>query len=306
MAARIDPEITFRKLEILREFLEVGNLARTAERMDLSAVSIHRALHSLETGLRCQLFKHEGRNLVPMPAAFLLGETARDVVDSVERGISATRAVAGFSSARLRLGSLFSLTTQVVHRLIVELKLRRPELEIELVLGSNAELLEQLKASAIDAAILGQPEADADLQTITMFEDQIFFAAPAGDPCGNRAEIDLRDLQGADYVSLPEGYITTRSFEETFQLAGFAPRVVTRVGDIYSLMNLVAGGIGYTLLPGRVRKVMGDRVRLVPLAAPYALKQTIGFTFMKVRERDPNLLVLASVCRILARQMAAG
>jgi len=79
---------------------------------------------------------------------------------------------------------------------------------------------------------------------------------------------------------------------------------VTRVGDIYSLMNLVAGGVGYTLLPGRVRKVMGDRVRLVPLAAPYALTQTISFAFMKVRERDPNLLVLASVCRILSRQLA--
>ena len=306
MGARIDPEITFRKLEILLEFLEIGNLARTAERMGLSAVSIHRALHSLEAGLRCQLFKHEGRNLVPMPAAFLLGETAKDVVDSIERGISATRAVAGFSSGRLRLGSLYSLTTQVVPKMIVEIKLRRPELEIDLVLGSNAELLEQLKAAEIDAAILGRPEAASDLQTITMFEDQIYFAAPAGDPAGNRAEIDLRDFQRADFVSLQEGYITTRSFEDIFRLAGFAPRVVTRVGDIYSLMNLVAGGVGYTLLPGRVRKVMGDRVKMVPLAAPYALRQTICFAFLEVRERDPNLLVLASVCRVLARQLAAS
>jgi len=304
MGARIDQEITLRKLEILLEFLEVGNLARTADHLGLSTVSIHRALHSLETGLRCQLFKHEGRNLVPMPAAFLLGETARDVVDALERGISATRAVAGFSSARLRLGSLYSLTTQVVPKVIVEMKVRRPDLELDLMLGSNAELVQGLKAGHLDAAILGQPDSDGDLQTITLFEDRLYFAAPAGDPCGNRAEIDLNDFQGADYVSLPEGYITTRSFEDTFRLAGFAPRVVTRVGDIYSLMNLVAGGVGYTLLPGRVRKVMGDRVRLVPLAAPYALTQTISFAFMKVRERDPNLLVLASVCRILSRQLA--
>ena len=303
MGPRIDQEITCRKLEILLEFLKIGNLTRTAEHMELSAVSIHRALHSLEAGLRCQLFKHEGRNLVPMPAAFLLGETAREVVDALERGISATRAVAGFSSDHLRLGSLYSLTTHIVPRVIVELKVRRPELHIDPVLGSNAELIEWLKSGQVDAAILGQPDADSDLQTLPLFQDQLYFAVPAGDPCGNRAEIDLRDFAQASFVSLTEGYVTTRSFDAIFRIAGFTPRVVTRVGDIYSLMNLVAGGVGYTLLPGRVRKVMGDRVKLVPLAAPCVLEQTISFACMQVRERDPNLLVLASVCRILARQM---
>jgi len=305
MGAGLDPEITFRKLEILLEFLKTGNLARTAERMQLSTVSIHRALHSLENGLRCQLFKHEGRNLVPMPAAFLLGEAAQDVLAAMERGITATRAVAGFSSGRLRLGSLYSLTTQVVPKLIVETKLRRPELEIDLSLGSNPELLLALKASRIDAAILGQPEPDNDLQTITLFQDEVFFAVPAGDPSVNSKGIDLQDYAEAGFVSLQEGYLTTRSFDAIFRLAGYAPRVVTRVGDIYSLMNLVAGGVGYALLPGRVRTVMGDRVKLVPLVAPYAQRQTLCFVFMKVRERDPNLLVLASVCRSVARQVAS-
>ncbi len=306
MKVRIDEEITFRKLETLLEFLKVGNLARTAENMDLSAVSVHRALHSLETGLRCQLFRHEGRNLVALPSAFLLGETARDVVEAMVKGISATRAAAGFSSDRLRLGSLYSLTTRVVPKVIMEVKLRRPELQIDLVLGSNCELLERLNASQVEAAIVGQPEPANDLQTIPLFEDEMFFAVPAGDPCGDRAEIDLRDFAGASFVSLKEGYITTRSFDDIFRIAGYAPRVVTRVGDIYSLMNLVAGGVGYSLLPGRVRKVMGERVRLVPLAAPYAMRQAICFAFMKVRERDPNILALSSVCRVLARQLALG
>jgi LysR family malonate utilization transcriptional regulator len=51
---------------------------------------------------------------------------------------------------------------------------------------------------------------------------------------------------------------------------------------------------------------MGERVRLVPLAAPYAMRQAICFAFMKVRERDPNILALSSVCRVLARQLALG
>ena len=297
MKVRIDDEITFRKLEIFSAFMKLGNLSRTSEMLEVSAVSVHRALHSLEEGLRCQLFRHEGRNLAPTPAAFLLEETAREVLDRMVRGVSATRAAAGFASDQFRLGSIYSLTTRVVPQVIMEIKLRRPELQLDLVLGSNADLLGKLRTSQVDAVLVGLPKLSNELQTIPLFEDEVYFALPAGDPRGLREEIDLREFSEASFVALSEGFATSESFTEIFRLAGYAPNLVTRVGDIFTLMNLVAGGVGYTLLPGRVREVVGDRVQLVPLAEPYRLRQTISLTFLRVRERDPNILALAAVCR---------
>ena len=58
-------EITFRKLSIFMTFMEKGNIARTAETLGLSGVSVHRALHTLEENVRCPLFTHKGRNLPP-------------------------------------------------------------------------------------------------------------------------------------------------------------------------------------------------------------------------------------------------
>ena len=57
MRDRIDDEITFRKLEVLLAFMETGNLSKAAEALDVSSVSVHRALHSLEKGVRCSLFR---------------------------------------------------------------------------------------------------------------------------------------------------------------------------------------------------------------------------------------------------------
>ena len=42
--------------------------------------SVHRALHSLETGTRCSLFRLEGRNLQPTDAAHALADVAREVL----------------------------------------------------------------------------------------------------------------------------------------------------------------------------------------------------------------------------------
>jgi LysR family malonate utilization transcriptional regulator len=105
-------------------------------------------------------------------------------------------------------------------------------------------------------------------------------------------------------VCLKDGFVTLTGFQEAFRIAGYAPTIVTRVGDIFSLINLVAAGIGYTLLPGRVRNAFGDKVQLIPLKADYHMQQTIGLSFLRVRERDPNLLALAAVCRMLKHRSA--
>ncbi len=61
----IDEELTLKKIQILT-FMRCGNLSKTAAEMQLSNVSVHKALHSLESALRCPLFKNEGRNLIPL------------------------------------------------------------------------------------------------------------------------------------------------------------------------------------------------------------------------------------------------
>ena len=95
MRDRIDDEITFRKLEVLLAFMETGNLAKAAEALNVSTVSVHRALHSLEQGVRCALFRHEGRNLKSTEAAQMLADVAQEVMTLMSDGIRATREAAG-------------------------------------------------------------------------------------------------------------------------------------------------------------------------------------------------------------------
>lgn len=304
MQFRVDEEITFRKLEVLLAFMETGNLARAAERLDTSAVSVHRALHSLEVGVRCALFRLEGRNLHPTEAARALADVAREVLRTMSEGVRITREVAGYSADRIRIGSLYSLTIRTVPTLVIGLKVRKPELHAELVLGSNADLLLKLRDGAIDAALMAIPEAAGDVESEPLFEDDIYFAAPAGSRYAGLQEIDLSACADERFVSLGEGFATYNGFVEAFRVASFTPNVVMKTGDIFSLMNLVSGGIGCTLLPGRVRDAFGHKVQLIPLQTRYLMRQTIGLSFLRTRERDPNLLALLAVCRGAKAELA--
>lgn len=305
MLPRIDDEITFRKLEILLAFMQTGNLSRAAEQLGVSTVSVHRALHSLESGTRCTLFRLEGRNLQPNEAAQALAEVAREVLQAMAEGLRATRALAGYASDHIRIGSLYSLTSGTVPALVMGLKTRRPEIQAELVLGSNEDLLRKLREGAIDAALMGLPEGAADVESELLFEDDIFFAARCDSSYARRQEIDLAACASERFVSLGEGFVTYRGFQEAFRIAGFSPNVVMKTGDIFSLINLVDGRMGCTLLPGRVRATLPPDVVLVPLQRKYAMRQKIGVNFLRTRERDPNLLALLAASRAYAARQAA-
>lgn len=201
---------------------------------------------------------------------------------------------------RIRIGSLYSLTSGTVPALIMGLKLRKPDLQTELVLGSNTDLLQRLRAGTIDATLMGTPEDQPDLETQLLFEDEIFFAAPKGSAYEHQGDVDLAACGDERFVSLTEGFVTFTRFMDAFRVAGFMPNVVIKTGDIFSLMNLVGGGIGCTLLPGRIRSLLPAQAVLVPLQPRYRMLQRISLTFLRTRERDPNLLSLLAACRQLA------
>ena len=77
---QIDDELTLKKLEIFLAFMRTGNLTKAAADLNTSNVSVHRAIHSLESALRCPLFKHEGRNLTPLESAYVLEERAHKLI----------------------------------------------------------------------------------------------------------------------------------------------------------------------------------------------------------------------------------
>lgn len=299
----IDSEITFRKLEIFLVFMEKLNIARAAEQLGLSSVSVHRALHSLEEGLRCPLFIHRGRNLLPLPAADTLRQHAVQVIEQMEIGIQAAQRTAGFGEKRIRLGTLYSLTLETVPRLIMGLKIRRPDLELELLMGSNEFLLNRLAEQQLDAILISTSDSIIDqhlYETLPLFEDDIYLAAPAGSSLNVEGPVDLRDFRQQKFVSLAEGFATYHGFQEAFQIADFEPDIVTRVNDIFSMLSLVQAGVGFTLIPGRMKGVYADTVKLMPLAEPYQMRQTLSLVFSRAREHDPNLLALAAESRMYA------
>lgn len=300
----IDEELTLKKIQIFLAFMRNGNLTKTASEMEISNVSVHKALHSLESALRCPLFKHEGRNLIPLKSAYVLQEHSHKLVQDIVVTVNKTREAAGFAAKVLHLGSLYSLTVNTIPNVISRLKLRRGELDIQLLLSSNLDLVKKLKSAELDAIIvaLNETTQDPDFESLPMFEDNIYLAVNKHSPIANLNEIDLSTLKDETFLTLSKGFATRNDSDLVFEKAGIDPKVFLQVSDIFTLVSMVSNGVGLALLPGRISTIYESSVKLIPLEAPYQIKQEIGLVFLKSKERYPNLLALVAECRMFAKQ----
>lgn len=300
----LNEDITLRKLEILWAFIKTGNMSKTATELNLTPVAVYKALHSLEESMRCPLFQKKGRQLIALPNAVYLAEASMNLILDLNKTINRVRERAGYSSTSLRLGAMYSLTANLIPQIIVGTKTRRPELNIDLVLGSSADLLDKLIDHNIDAVVMALQSDDIPraLQFIPLFEDHLFLASPKSAAVQKSGKVDLTDYQKEKFVALQDGFATTNGFYEAFRRAKFEPKVVMRVGDIFSLMHLVSGGIGHSLLPARVKGLMGDAIHFRELKEQHAIKQLVGLIFLKSKERNPNILALAAEARMVLRR----
>ena len=228
-----------------------------------------------------------------------------DIGIITERCVYMTRKASGYHSPALRLGLLYSLVLKTAPQIVQGLKNRRPELSIEFIMNSNKVLLEALNAGSIDAALISTPdEYNSHLfETWTIFSDSIYLAVPVQDADTLSVPVDLSLLQSKKFIALSEGFATWRGFQQAFRIAGFEPDIALRVHDIFSLMSMVNAGVGYTLIPGRMRGLFRSGIRLLPLQEAFRMEQEISLVFPRSQENHPGLLSLLAECRMYARQL---
>jgi LysR family hydrogen peroxide-inducible transcriptional activator len=145
-----------------------------------------------------------------------------------------------------------------------------------------------LQQGQLDTALLALPVAGEGMQIETLFEEPFVLALPADHPLAARTEVTLADLEGAELLLLEEGHCL-----RDHAIAACGPRrgaweSSVEATSLYTLIQMVEGGMGVTLLPEITLKagiLRGTRLIARPFAAP-APSRTLA---LAARRTSPRL-----------------
>ncbi|MDV6250682.1 LysR substrate-binding domain-containing protein [Vibrio sp. EA2] len=300
----ISDGVTLKKIMIFHEFMKSSSMKGAAENLDISVVSVHKALHSLEEAIECPLFETQGRSLRPLKSAESFYTYSEKLLTELDSAIKDAKDQLGIQSDKLALGSLYSLTYDLVPTVVSGLQNRRPELQVSITQGSNQTLLQRLDKMEIDVALIAQPHASTSSTYTVMpiYQDHMVIAISNASPLAKKSKIALEELTNEKLITLSPGFATYEHCIACFQRDKIKPAIGMQVEDIFTLMNLIQSGVGYSIVPARLKERYQPHVTFVEIDTlhPEPEPQTVSLVCLKTKEREIGILSCIAECRLYA------
>ena len=245
------------ELRHLRYFVAVaeeGHITRAAERLGIQQPPLSQQIRALETEIDVQLFRRKPRGVELTPAGSVLLGEARAILARVGEAVAATRRAARGEAGRIGIGFTSSASFHpFVPRAIRAFRERHPLVELTLEESGTTELVEALRAQAIDAAFVRSPVGEsADLTVRPLLDEPMVAALPNGHRLStDGGPLPLAALAGETFVLYrrPVGPGLHDAIIAACDRAGFSPRIGQEAPRMLSTLSLVAAGLGVTLVP---------------------------------------------------------
>jgi DNA-binding transcriptional LysR family regulator len=297
------------ELRHLRYFVAVAeelNFTRAAERLGIKQPPLSAQIHQLETELGTRLFHRRARGVELTDAGRLMLEEARIILNQVERAEISVRRRARGETGRLIVGSAGATYFHpLVPEIIREYGKKYPDIVIAPQASHTALLIARLAAGRIDIALIWKPAAEDDrLLFLPLVDEDSVIVVPSGHPLSKSKSASLAALAGEAFVLYPRA-LNPHGYDSVIRAcerAGFKPRLGQEAPQVVSVMPLVAAGLGVSILPCSVSRIVVEGVSYVDIEGD-SPRVEISLAHRK-NDRSPAAQNFVAVARRLMRAAA--
>jgi DNA-binding transcriptional LysR family regulator len=268
------------ELRHLRYFIataEEGHITRAAERLGMQQPPLSQQIRGLERELDVQLFRRKPRGVELTDAGSALLIDARAILAHIDHAFASTRRSARGEQGRIAIGFTSSAPFHpFVPRVIRAFRDAFPLVSLTLEESGTTELIGDLREERVDAAFIRTPVADpAGLIVDRLLEETMLVALPGDHPLaqsgrGERAGVNLKRLAGETFIVYRRhtGPGLYDAIIAACHAAGFSPLVGQEAPRIVATLNLVAAGLGLSIVPASLQRMQMDGVAYRLLTGP--------------------------------------
>jgi DNA-binding transcriptional LysR family regulator len=286
-------------LSIFRTVAEAGGITRAAEKLHRVPSNVTTRISQLEDDLGVKLFVREGRNIRLSPAGAILLEKANRLLELARE----TRDAVHESAPRglLRLGAYESTASVWLPGRLNDFQKRYPQVTLELHTWSLQDMIAGIVSGDLEAAMICRNDADARLETLPLYDDEVVLVAPKQkDPLARGSKDDFVLLSFDD--DCPLRHQIERYVCEHIR----APSRVIEMSSNHALLGCVAAGMGVGMMPKSVLPTFPGHRHLNVHRIPHEVAQKrIALTWRKGM-RSARIDALAEVLQDSHKKKGAG
>ena len=240
---------TLRQLEFLCAIADHGSFSKAADACHVTQPTLSAAIKEVEGLLGVQLIERESRGASLTPAGEAALERARIILSDTADLVSAARQAGAPLSGPFRLGAIPTIAPFLLPRTLKALRRAHPDLKLYLREDQTERLLDGLKARTLDAALIALPWDAPGIETMDLGDDEFMLVAPTDHKLVRSAELAASDLADQDVLLLEDGHCLRDHALSVCRLPSKRGGADVTATSLPTLVHMVAGGLGVSLLP---------------------------------------------------------
>lgn len=288
---------SLRQLAYLVELAERLNFRAAAKAQLVTQSTLSAGIKELERALGAELVERDRRRVHLTAVGEEVAVRARELLAGAADLSEISRRSSAPLAGPLRLGAIPTVAPYLLPEVLPPLRKLHRDLRLYLREDQTANLLERLRAGALDVALIALPYDTGDLHVRELFRDELWLVAREDDPAWPARAISLRMLNTGEVLLLEEGHCL-----RDHAISACGPRrrdweERVEATSLTTLIQMVAGGLGVTLLPEitlRAGVLRGTRLAARPFTSP-APARTLALATRRTWPRQQDAARLAEV-----------
>jgi LysR family hydrogen peroxide-inducible transcriptional activator len=290
-------KLTLKQLRYFEAVAKYGHFGHAAEACAISQPAISVQIKELEETLGAILFERGGRQIRLTAFGELIAERARNILQSVDDLSDLTRANQDQLTGRLRIGIIPTIAPYLLPKIIRELSLSYPDLDLNIRETQTETVINELTAGKLDTAIVALPVSEPSLIETPLF-DENFVLVRNQDDATNPVP-DPAKLHEMRLLLLEEGHCFR---DQALSFCGMRPNLPREGMDgssLGTLVQMVGAGIGVTLIPDMAVTIetKSADVAISRFSNPQPTR-TIGMVWRKTSPITKQLMQLSHVVKV--------
>jgi len=273
-----------RQLSYFVKVVEVGNITKAAEQLNLAQTALGIQIRNLEDALQIKLLDRHSRGVSPTAAGRLLYERANEIlqrIDETKRDLVSL----GGESVQVRLGATPSILKLIGTDILASAGTQLPGIVLHMVEELSFVLADALERGELDYVLAYDIDERPGLRRIALMEEDLLCVSSAREQADG-GDISFRQAVAGDLALVSNRDVIWRRVHETASRLSLDLKITYQVQSMEAIKSLIFHGVAQSIMP---YGIVSEEIQAGELVARRVEKPNVRLTLFLVHAAHTGL-----------------
>ena len=238
-------------LKVFCDLVDLQSFSLAAERNFITQSAVSQQIRSLEEKYKRRLLERvRGRREVRLtPAGEVFYKESRNVLTSYDHLEESLRGLVGRVGGTIKVSTIYSVGLHELPSKVREFMTKFPAAKIDLEYSRTTRVVRDVLNGSVELGILAFPEPRRGITIVPMPSHRLVLIVPPGHKFAKRSKLDVKDIQGEDFVHFERDVPTRKAIDKTLRDHGIEVHKVAEFDNIETIKRAVEVGFGIAIVP---------------------------------------------------------